>query len=76
METSRDEQEQAERERPRVLLDRDGVRWVCTKINRGRSSYTTYECKRLDDLNAKPRMISVPSSWDLDDPENAIRMLS
>ena len=76
METSKHEHRQSEGERPRVLLDRDGVRWACRKVTRGRSSYATYECKRLDDPDAKPRMISVPSAWDLDDPENARRMLS
>jgi hypothetical protein len=75
MDISNHQERQTQQEQPPVLVDRNGIRWRCTKVSRGRSSYATYECKRIDDPNAKPRMISVPSSWDLCDPESARRML-
>jgi hypothetical protein len=59
----------------RILKDAAGVEWECVDITVGRSSYATYRCRRLDIPDAKPRLISVPRSWNLDDPSAARRLL-
>lgn len=59
-----------------VLRDADGVEWECTDVSDGRSSYATYECRRVDVAEAHPRRISIPRASNLNDPAVARSMLS
>jgi hypothetical protein len=58
------------------LVDEEGNEWECVDVSPARGSYATYMCRRRsnspEDL---PRQISVPRSWNLDDPAIAKRLL-